>query len=395
MPIRDIIIMNNFRGITKATVIIIAAIVIIAATGAGVYFAYFYAPAPPVTPAEIKIGVLVPKTGEFSSAGIVMENAAKLAEKHAKEMGYNIKVIIRDCGDKPETTKVAFLELVSEGVSAIVGTYSSPQALIAADIANETKVIFIASVAAADLESKVKAGNKYVFRNAYNTSYWGILATEFLKVTNASNYYLVGYEPLKTFNMGIFDIIKKLSNAKLIGESWIKSPSVSPEDYKKVAQELANKNIGVIILGDPGPTSVNFVKEYRMAGGNATIYSVGGTLALPNVLRELNINGIAFQAAALESKIKTNLTKKYFEDYRKEFGTEANNYAGILTYDAILIVAQAVAKKGDLISNLEKETFIGAAGIYEFSKTHQAKWGSEKLRGTIAIFKDGKIEVIL
>ena len=274
--------LNNFRAITKATAIIIAAIIIIAAVGVGVYFAYFYAPAPSVALAEIKIGVLVPKTGEFSSGGVVMENAAKLAEKHAKEMGYNIKVIIRDCGDKPETTKVAFLELVRENVSAIVGTYSSPQALIAADIANETKVVFIASVAAADLESKVKAGNKYVFRNAYNTSYWGILAAEFLKVTNASNYYLVGYEPLKTFNMGIFSIIKKLSNAKLIGESWIKSPSVSPEDYKRVAQELANKNIEVIILGDPGPTSVSFVREYRMAGGNATIYSVGGTLALLN-----------------------------------------------------------------------------------------------------------------
>jgi len=175
----------------------------------------------------------------------------------------------------------------------------------------------------------------------------------------------------------------------------VKSPAVSPEDYKKAARELAKVDVEVIILGDPGSGSVDFVKEYRLAGGKATIYSVGGTLALPDLLKELNISGIAFQAAALEQKAKTDLTKKYFEDYRKEYGREANNYAGILTYDAILIIVQAAAKGGDLVLNLERGTFKGAAGFYEFSETHQAKWGSDKLRGTIGIFKDGKIEVIL
>jgi branched-chain amino acid transport system substrate-binding protein len=373
--------------------IMIFVIIAALATIAIVYFA-LHVPRTPVP--EVKIGVLAPITGEFSSAGVVMENAAKLAEKHAREMGYNVKVIIRDCGDKPESAKVAFLALVQEGVTAIVGTYSSPQTMAVTDLANQTRVVFMASVASADLEGKVRSGNKYVFRNAYNTSYWGVLAAEFLRATNAKNYYLVGYEPLKTFNEGLFSVVKRLSpEAELKGERWVKSPIVSPEDYKRAARELAKVDVEVIILGDPGPGSVDFVKEYRLAGGKAMIYSVGGTLALPDLLRELNISGIAFQAAALEQRVKTDLTKRYFEDYRKEYGREANNYAGLLTYDAILIIAQAVAKGGELVSNLEKGTFIGAAGFYEFSETHQARWGSDKLKGTIGIFKDGKIEVIL
>jgi ABC-type branched-subunit amino acid transport system substrate-binding protein len=103
--------------------IMIFVIIAALATMAIVYFA-LHVPRTPVP--EVKIGVLAPITGEFSSAGVVMENAAKLAEKHAREMGYNVKVIIRDCGDKPESAKVAFLALVQEGVTAIVGTYSSP-----------------------------------------------------------------------------------------------------------------------------------------------------------------------------------------------------------------------------------------------------------------------------
>ncbi|MEM0351162.1 MAG: ABC transporter substrate-binding protein [Archaeoglobaceae archaeon] len=343
---------------------------------------------------EIRIGVLVPKTGEFSSAGLVMENAAKLAEKHAKEFfGLNVKVVIADCGDKPETAKTAFISLAQQGVVAIVGAYSSPQSLVLADTAKELKVVYIASVASADLESKVKDGNKFVFRNAYNVTYWGILAVEFLEKIDAKSYYLVGYDPLRTFNAALFSLIKNSTKAELKGEDWIKSPSVAPEDYKRAVEKALASDAEVIILGDPGVMSVSFVREYAMKGGKATIYSVGGTLALPYVLRSLNVNNIAFQAAAIEGEEKTVLTKKYFEDYKSNFKEDANNYAGILTYDAILIAAQA-ASKGKLIEELEKGEFIGAAGIYSFNENHQAKWGTEKLKGSIGIYKDGRIEIL-
>lgn len=343
---------------------------------------------------EIKIGVMIPKTGEFSSAGVVMENSAKLAEKHAKEIfGLNVKLIFADCGDKPETAKTAFTYLAQQDVVAIVGAYSSPQTLAAADSAKELKKVYVASVASADIESKVREGNKFVFRNAYNTSYWGVLAVEFLEMTNAKSYYLAGYDPLRTFNAAMFNLIKNSTRAELRGEGWMKSPSVAPEDYKRVVEGAIKSGAEVVILGDPGATSVSFVREFAMRGGNATIYSVGGTLALPQVLRNLNVSGIAFQAAVIEGQEKTNLTKKYFEDYRAMFGEDANNYAGVLTYDAILIVAQAYSK-GDLIEQLEKGSFIGAAGIYTFNENHQANWGSEKLKGSIGIYRNGKIEIL-
>ncbi|MEM0089495.1 MAG: ABC transporter substrate-binding protein [Archaeoglobaceae archaeon] len=343
---------------------------------------------------EIRIGVLIPKTGEFSSAGVVMENSAKLAEKHAKEVfGINVKLIFADCGDKPETAKTAFAYLSQQNVVAVVGAYSSSQALAVADSAMELKKVYIASVASADLESKVKAGNRFVFRNAYNTSYWGVLAVEFLEIMNAKSYFLAGYDPLRTFNAAMFNLIKNSTKSELKGEDWIKSPSVAPEDYKRVVEKAIESRAEVVVLGDPGPTSVSFVREFAMRRGNATIYSVGGTLALPQVLKTLNVSNVAFQAAVLEGQEKTNLTRKYFEDYKATFGEDANNYAGVLTYDAILIVAQA-SKGKDLIEQLEKGSFVGAAGIYSFNENHQANWGSEKLRGSIGIYRDGKIEIL-
>lgn len=369
-------------------------------------------PAPTPTPQKIKvkIGVLVPKTGKFQTKGVVMENAAKLAKKHIEEKGkVEIELEFADCGDSAEKTKAAFLDLANRGVVAIVGAYSSPQAIAAADAALETKTPYIVSVASTGLiEKKVAEGNSYVFRNAYNTTYWGKLASEFLSLSGAEAYYFQGFQPLSTFNKGMLNVIQQNTDLKLIDEVYY-NPSVDPKDVQNKARDAAQK-IGdkdVLILGDPGSLSVAFLKAYRGNGGKGIVYSVGGVLALPQTLKGLNSTAdyTAFQAAALEKIASTEYTKKYFDGYRKEYEEEANNYAGVLTYDAILILGQALEKlenvksgdeklKTSLIEELEKGEFKGACGIYRFNAKHQAEWGSEKLVGKIAEWVNGEALVL-
>ncbi len=347
----------------------------------------------------LKIGVLIPETGKFATAGKAMKNAALLAKEHAEKFKlskYEIELIFADTKSSPEGADSAFRQLVEKGVVAVVGAYSSPEAIAAAKVAGETKTVYIASVASTEqLEKMVEEGNKYVFRNAYNTSYWGELASEFLKISGAEGFYFVGFDPLKIFNLGM---LKKINASGVEGKgvSFYKSPAVDPKDVVEKAREAA-KVVGekdVLILGDPGTLSVTFVKEYRNSGGKGIIYSVGGVLALTQTLKQLDQNYIAFQAAALENTKKTELTAAYFSGYREKFGEEANNYAALLTYDAILIIAQAYEKNKDLVKNLEEGEFKGAAGIYKFDDKHQAIWGSEKLKGIIGEYVNGKIEVV-
>ncbi len=369
-------------------------------------------PTPTPTPPKIKvkIGVLIPKTGKFQTAGVVMENAAKLAKKHVEENGkVEIELEFADCGDSAEKTKAAFLDLANRGVVAIVGAYSSPQAIAAADAALETKTPYIVSVASTGLiEKKVAEGNIYVFRTAYNTTYWGKLASEFLSLSNAEGYYFQGFQPLSTFNKGMLNVIQQTTDLKLIDEVYY-NPSVDPKDVQNKARDAAQK-VGerdVLILGDPGGLSVAFLKAYRGNGGKGIVYSVGGVLALPQTLKALKSTAdyTAFQAAALEKIPSTEYTNKYFEEYRKEYGEEANNYAGVLTYDAILIIGQALENvknvgqnsdemRASLIKELGKGEFEGACGVYKFNAKHQAMWGSEKLIGKLAEWVNGKALIL-
>ncbi|AGK60262.1 amino acid/amide ABC transporter substrate-binding protein, HAAT family [Archaeoglobus sulfaticallidus PM70-1] len=353
----------------------------------------------PVPANVLKIGVLIPKTGKFQTSGVVMENSARLAKKHIEEeMGIKVELVFADCGDSAEKTKSAFLEL-SDSVLAVVGAYSSTQAIAAADTAMETKTPYIVSVASAGIiEQKVNEGNRYVFRNAYNTTYWGELAVEFLKLSKAEGYYFQGFQPLSTFNQGMLNVIKKYKEP--VAVSYY-NPSVDPKDVQKKAVEAANA-VGehdVLILGDPGRLSISYLKEYRQNGGKGIVYSIGGVLALPQTLKNLeSAEYTAFQSAALDKIKVTEYTEKYFEDYRKEFGEDANNYAGVLTYDAILILAKAFEKSGDdkemLIKVLEEGEFTGACGVYKFNENHQALWGSEKLKGKISEWVDGRAVVL-
>ena len=142
--------------------------------------------------------------------------------------------------------------------------------------------------------------------------------------------------------------------------------------------------------------SIKFLKTYRQNNGKGIVYSVGGTLALPQVLASINESYYtAFQAAVLKETEKTKFTTRYFKDYKALYGEEANNYAGVLTYDAVLILAQALEKGGEgkLIETLESGEFMGACGVYKFNELHQADWGSEKLKGVIGEWV-GKVEVI-
>jgi len=343
---------------------------------------------------RIKIGVLVPETGIYSTAGVAMKNAAQLAAEHAG----NVELVFADCGDTPEKAKMAFEYLVSQKVDAVVGAYSSPQSIVAADAAGESRVVYLVSVASTEaVEKKVADGNNYVFRVAYNTTYWGVLAGEFLKLANPEKYYFVGYDPLRTFNQGMLNSIKSIYGDPEM-EFYYKSPSVSAEDYKKVARQLAEiaGDRDVIVIGDPGEIAINFLKEYRANGGRGLVYSVGGSLALPSTLKAINAEYTVFQAAALELTDKTDWTKRYFEDYRKKYGEDANNYAGLLTYDSIIILSQAYKKGGKdkLIETLLSGEFEGAAGIYRFNDLHQALWGSDELKGVIGEFIGGEVKVL-
>jgi branched-chain amino acid transport system substrate-binding protein len=81
------------------------------------------------TEETIKIGVIVPLTGDLASFGETMVNAARLAESEINEgggvLGKKIELKICDDGTTADGAKSCFDKLTSEGIKLIIGPATS------------------------------------------------------------------------------------------------------------------------------------------------------------------------------------------------------------------------------------------------------------------------------
>jgi len=130
--------MLDKKALTKMQAIIIAAIVIIAII-AGAY--YFYA----TKPAEkkvLKIGIIYPKTGIYSSLGPSLLDGILMAiEDYGPVLGSKPEIYIRDDGTDPSKAIAAAKELITVyGVHIIIGEINTPVANALATICDEYRI---------------------------------------------------------------------------------------------------------------------------------------------------------------------------------------------------------------------------------------------------------------
>src|SRR5258705_6130669 len=93
---------------------------------------------------SVKVGLILPMTGQQASTGKQISAAVRLyQQEHGTTVaGKKVEVIIKDDGAVPDNTKRLAQELiVNEKVSVIAGFGVTPAALAAAPFATEAKVV--------------------------------------------------------------------------------------------------------------------------------------------------------------------------------------------------------------------------------------------------------------
>src|SRR4029079_5910415 len=92
----------------------------------------------------VKIGLILPMTGQQASTGKQIKAAVDLylAENGTSVAGKKIEVILKDDGAVPDNTKRIAQELiVNDKVAVVAGCGSTPTALAVAPLATEAKVV--------------------------------------------------------------------------------------------------------------------------------------------------------------------------------------------------------------------------------------------------------------
>src|SRR3954465_14790301 len=154
----------------------------------------------------VKIGLIVPMTGQQASTGKQIDAAVKLyqAQHGTTVAGKKVEVILKDDGAVPDNTKRIAQELiVNDKVSFIAGFGVTPAALAAAPLATQAKTPLIVMAAGTSI---ITERSPYIVRTSFTLAQSSVIVGEWAaknnikKVAALVSDYAPGADALKFFS---------------------------------------------------------------------------------------------------------------------------------------------------------------------------------------------------
>jgi branched-chain amino acid transport system substrate-binding protein len=133
-------------------------------------FAALAIPAQAQAPTPLKVGMIIPLTGPFTSTGKFIENAARLyIQQHGDTVaGRKIELVVKDdTGNADVTKRIAQDMVVNDKIDVLAGFGLTPLALAVAPIATQSKTAQIVIMAATGI---VTDRSPYIVRTAFTSA---------------------------------------------------------------------------------------------------------------------------------------------------------------------------------------------------------------------------------
>src|SRR3954463_5672629 len=171
-----------------------------AAVAAGAFLTY-----PAAAQDTVKIGLIIPMTGQQASTGKQIDAAVKLyQQQHGTTVaGKKIEVILKDDAAVPDNTKRIAQELiVNDKVNFIAGFGVTPAALAAAPLATQAKVPLIVMAAGTSI---ITERSPYIARTSFTLAQSSTIIADWAvkngikKVATLTSDYAPGNDALNFF----------------------------------------------------------------------------------------------------------------------------------------------------------------------------------------------------
>jgi len=328
---------------------------------------------------KVRIGLIMPMTGDTANFGISSSNAIRMAaDEWNRSGGINgkqIEILLQDDRSDPtEAANIATRFVAQDGVHAIIGEVGSSRTLAAAPIAQSAKIPMLTP---SSTNPEVTKKGNYIFRSCFMDTVQGPAMAQFAaKTLNAKraafmidrkNDYSTGLEK------PITDVYVSLGGQIVITQSY----QAGDQDFNAQITSIKGANPDVIFVpgyyGDVGLIAKQARDKGLMAplvGGDGwdspTLYPIGG--------------------AALDGSYFTNhyspddtdpRVQKFVQNYRSRYRTVPDALAAT-GYDAALIMFEAIKRAGSLEGGAIRDAlaatkdFPGVTGTVTFNENRDA-----------------------
>ena len=293
----------------------------------------------------VKIGLILPMTGQQASTGKQIDAAVKLymAQNGTTVAGKKIEVILKDDTSVPDVTKRLAQELVvNDKVAFLAGFGLTPSAMATAPIATQAKVPEIVMAAGT---SSITEASPYVARTSFTLAQSAVPMAEWAykngikKVVTLVSDYGPGIDAEKSFSE------KFKADGGTIVEN-LRIPLRSP-DFAPVLQKVADAKPDALFVFVPSGTGAQFVKQFVERGLDKSGVKL---IATGDVTDDDQLNGMGdvvvgvINAHNYSANHDSALNKAYVEAFKKANNGLRPNFMSVGGYDGMALIYGALKK---------------------------------------------------
>jgi branched-chain amino acid transport system substrate-binding protein len=212
----------------------------------------------------VKIGLILPMTGQQASTGRQIEAAVKLwqAQNGTKAGGKTVEVIIKDDAAVPDTTRRLAQELVvNDKVAVLAGFGITPAAMATAPIATQSKTPMIVMAAAT---SAITEASPFIVRTSFTLPQATVPIAEWAakngikKAVSLVADYGPGFDAEK-----YFDSQFRLNGGQMLDK--LRTPLRGP-DFAPVLQKVRDLSPDALFVFLPSGQGAQFMKQFGERG---------------------------------------------------------------------------------------------------------------------------------
>ena len=308
---------------------------------------------------DIKVGVILPLTGDVAEPGNKALNGIKLAVKefNGSNQRRQIKLIVEDSKANPIDGVNALTKLISiDHVKLIVGDLVSGVTLAIAPIAEKNHVVILAPGSS---NPKVRDAGDYIFRNWSSDNFDGEVMAKYLFNTlgkKSATVIFVNNE----YGEGLADTFEK-TFTEVGGRIVLKEKyEQGSTDFRTVIAKLkGSKSDSIFLPGQPKENGVLIrqMKENRITPKNTTI-TANLSVESSDFYASAGENGegIIFSTPAFDTNSNATNIRKFVTAYEHEFKSKPDVVAGH-GYDAAMIMLEALRRANYDIARVKDELY--------------------------------------
>jgi branched-chain amino acid transport system substrate-binding protein len=308
----------------------------------------------------IKIGLIMPYSGQFADTATQMDNAIKLyvKQKGATVAGKKIEFIRKDTGGiAPDIAKRLAQELiVRDKVDILAGFILTPNALAAGDVSAEAKkfmVVMNAATAIITTKSPYMARTSLTIPQLNETFGMWAYKSGIRKAYTMVSDYGPGHDAEQSFQRGF-----KEAGGELIGS--VRFPVANPDfsAFIQRAKDLNPEAIYVFVPGGTQPAAVGKALAERGIDPKKTKIMGQGELTEEEARKSmgdasLGIITVYHYDYNHDSRLNREFVKAFNTDYKRN-----PNIYSIGGYDGIHLIYETLKKTG---GKTDAEALIAAA----------------------------------